>query len=197
MEGSLMIRFVEEEESMKNVARMVQPRDAVLMGGNRGDDNVCYLQAWWKWNGLVGKLRPCFIFEIFYLGKEAPDKVLSRIYINLERLRLSGDEYATEIMKRLRIIVGMAQRVGCLEYNMLLVMIYLFTFKTQILPSNNSNVVSSFMVDSCFCKQMHLTLNLDHLATSGSPASGSYSEAQDHHKFAASGFWTKSKLSLP
>ncbi|XP_026392383.1 diacylglycerol kinase 5-like isoform X1 [Papaver somniferum] len=44
--------------------------------------------------------------QVFDLGKEAPDKVLSRIYINLERLKLSGDEFATEIQKRLRIIVA-------------------------------------------------------------------------------------------
>ncbi|XP_021901091.1 LOW QUALITY PROTEIN: diacylglycerol kinase 5-like [Carica papaya] len=44
--------------------------------------------------------------QVFDLGEEAPDKVLSRIYVNLEKLKNDGDEFAKEIQERLRIIVA-------------------------------------------------------------------------------------------
>ncbi|KAK9284958.1 hypothetical protein L1049_024140 [Liquidambar formosana] len=44
--------------------------------------------------------------QVFDLGKEAPDKVLSRIYLNLEKLKLGGDDLAIKIQERLRIIVA-------------------------------------------------------------------------------------------
>lgn len=40
------------------------------------------------------------------LRAEAPDKVLHKLYRNLERLKSSGDHFATEIEKRLKIIVS-------------------------------------------------------------------------------------------
>lgn len=45
--------------------------------------------------------------QVFDLGEEAPDKVLSRIYVNLEKLKNDGDEFAKEIQERLRIIVSL------------------------------------------------------------------------------------------
>lgn len=45
-------------------------------------------------------------FQVYDLGKEAPDKVLRRIYVNLEKLKLNGDEFAVKIEKRLRLIVS-------------------------------------------------------------------------------------------
>ncbi|CAL0323669.1 unnamed protein product [Lupinus luteus] len=44
--------------------------------------------------------------QVFDLGDEAPDKVLSRIYSNLENLKLKGDEYAKKVIERLRLIVA-------------------------------------------------------------------------------------------
>jgi diacylglycerol kinase (ATP) len=45
-------------------------------------------------------------FQVFDLGKEAPDKVLRRIYANLERLKHNGHEFAVNIEERLRLIVS-------------------------------------------------------------------------------------------
>lgn len=45
-------------------------------------------------------------FQVFDLGEEAPDKVLRRIYVNLEKLKISGDELAVKIRERLRLIVS-------------------------------------------------------------------------------------------
>ncbi|KAL6997545.1 hypothetical protein U1Q18_007671 [Sarracenia purpurea var. burkii] len=42
----------------------------------------------------------------FDLLEEAPDAVLHRLYLNLERLKLNGDEFATKIQGRVRIIVA-------------------------------------------------------------------------------------------
>ncbi|KAI4319822.1 hypothetical protein MLD38_033376 [Melastoma candidum] len=44
--------------------------------------------------------------QVFDLSQEAPDKALRRIYLNLERLKLSGDDYAAKIQEKLRIIVA-------------------------------------------------------------------------------------------
>ncbi|XP_010277913.1 PREDICTED: diacylglycerol kinase 5-like isoform X2 [Nelumbo nucifera] len=44
--------------------------------------------------------------QVFDLSEEAPDKVLNKIYITLERLKLSGYGFASEIQKRLRLIVA-------------------------------------------------------------------------------------------
>ncbi|KAJ6693358.1 hypothetical protein OIU85_004156 [Salix viminalis] len=43
--------------------------------------------------------------QVFDLGKEAPDLVLRRIYLNLEKLK-SNDEFAAKIQEKLRIIVA-------------------------------------------------------------------------------------------
>ncbi|CAL8139901.1 unnamed protein product [Prunus armeniaca] len=44
--------------------------------------------------------------QVFDLGEETPDKVLSRIYANLEKLKQNGDGFATKIQEKLRIIVA-------------------------------------------------------------------------------------------
>lgn len=44
--------------------------------------------------------------QVFDLGEDAPDKVLHRIYANLEKLKSSGDELAIEIQNKLRLIVA-------------------------------------------------------------------------------------------
>ncbi|KAG6657901.1 hypothetical protein CIPAW_04G122200 [Carya illinoinensis] len=44
--------------------------------------------------------------QVFDLGDEAPDKVLHKIYVNLEKLKHNGDEFAGNIEKRLRLIVA-------------------------------------------------------------------------------------------
>ncbi|KAI8552686.1 hypothetical protein RHMOL_Rhmol06G0285900 [Rhododendron molle] len=44
--------------------------------------------------------------QVFDLGEKAPDKVLHQFYVNLEKHKQSGDSLATEIEKRLRIIVA-------------------------------------------------------------------------------------------
>lgn len=43
---------------------------------------------------------------MFDLGEETPDKVLSRIYANLENLKVQGDRLAISTMERLRLIVS-------------------------------------------------------------------------------------------
>jgi len=49
-------------------------------------------------------------FQVFDLGEEAPDKVLHRLYANLEKLKSSGDDLATEIQNNLRLIVSQDER---------------------------------------------------------------------------------------
>ncbi|KAK1304147.1 Diacylglycerol kinase 5 [Acorus calamus] len=44
--------------------------------------------------------------QVFDLGEEAPDKALHKLYMNLERLKSSGSEFAAEIQRKLRIIVA-------------------------------------------------------------------------------------------
>lgn len=44
--------------------------------------------------------------KVFDLGEEAPDEVLRRIFLNLEKLKLNGDELAANIQKKLRLIVS-------------------------------------------------------------------------------------------
>ncbi|XP_078436748.1 diacylglycerol kinase 5-like [Wolffia australiana] len=44
--------------------------------------------------------------QVFDVGQEAPDKVLHRVYVNIERLKHEGDALADEIEKRLRLIVA-------------------------------------------------------------------------------------------
>ncbi|XP_027355513.1 diacylglycerol kinase 5-like [Abrus precatorius] len=44
--------------------------------------------------------------QVFDLGKDAPDKVLHRLYANLEMLKYNEDNFAAEIQNRLRIIVA-------------------------------------------------------------------------------------------
>lgn len=43
---------------------------------------------------------------MFDLGEKAPDKVLHQLYVTLGTLKYNGDTLATEIEKRLRIIVS-------------------------------------------------------------------------------------------
>ncbi len=40
------------------------------------------------------------------MGEKAPDKVLHQLYVTLGTLKNSGDTFAAEIEKRLRIIVS-------------------------------------------------------------------------------------------
>ncbi|KAL7000662.1 diacylglycerol kinase (ATP) [Sarracenia purpurea var. burkii] len=49
---------------------------------------------------------PSVKFLICWKRLLSPDAVLHRIYLNLERLKLNGDEFATKIQERLRIIVA-------------------------------------------------------------------------------------------
>ncbi|CAM8922500.1 unnamed protein product [Rhodiola kirilowii] len=44
--------------------------------------------------------------QVFDLSEEAPEKSLSRVYVNLEKLKLDGDEFATKIEEKLRLIVA-------------------------------------------------------------------------------------------
>ncbi|MED6145612.1 Diacylglycerol kinase 5 [Stylosanthes scabra] len=44
--------------------------------------------------------------QVFDLGENTPDKVLHSIYARLENLKLQGDQFATKIMERLRLIVA-------------------------------------------------------------------------------------------
>jgi diacylglycerol kinase (ATP) len=44
--------------------------------------------------------------QVFDLSEEAPDKVLHRLYVNLERLKMEGDILAVQIWRTLRLIVA-------------------------------------------------------------------------------------------
>ncbi|KAL8126733.1 hypothetical protein AgCh_013856 [Apium graveolens] len=44
--------------------------------------------------------------QVFDLGEETPDNVLRRLFLTLEKLKLSGDELALKIQERLRLIVA-------------------------------------------------------------------------------------------
>lgn len=45
-------------------------------------------------------------FQVFDLGEEPPDKVLHRLYLNLERFKYNGDPVAIKIYNSLRLIVS-------------------------------------------------------------------------------------------
>lgn len=49
-------------------------------------------------------------FQVIDLKEEAPDSVLRRFFLNLERLKNEGAEIASEIEKNLRLIVSCEQR---------------------------------------------------------------------------------------
>lgn len=49
-------------------------------------------------------------FQVFDLGEEAPDKVLHKLYANLEKLKSSGDDLAIKIENNLRLIVSEGER---------------------------------------------------------------------------------------
>lgn len=55
--------------------------------------------VWWKDNFIS------LMYQVFDLGKNAPDKVLQKLYATLETLKHNGDDFAAEIQNRLRIIV--------------------------------------------------------------------------------------------
>lgn len=44
--------------------------------------------------------------QVFDLTEEAPDKALQKIYLNIENLKLNGDEFAPKIVENLRVIVA-------------------------------------------------------------------------------------------
>ncbi|KAL5581896.1 hypothetical protein UlMin_014338 [Ulmus minor] len=44
--------------------------------------------------------------QVFDLGEEAPDKVLHKIYVNFEKLKVEGDEIGNNIKEKLRLIVA-------------------------------------------------------------------------------------------
>ncbi|GJT43606.1 kinase-like domain, phloem protein 2-like protein, partial [Tanacetum coccineum] len=46
------------------------------------------------------------LLEVFALSEKAPDKVLHQLFLNLEKLKCDGDSLASEIQKKLRIIVA-------------------------------------------------------------------------------------------
>ena len=46
------------------------------------------------------------------MGENAPDKVLHQLYVTLDKLKGSGDDFAAEIEKRLRIIVSLRVRLA-------------------------------------------------------------------------------------
>lgn len=50
-------------------------------------------------------------FQVFDLGEEAPDGVLHRVFLNFEKLKLSGDEFVPKIKEKLRIIVSSSNTV--------------------------------------------------------------------------------------
>nr|GLL22949.1 diacylglycerol kinase 5-like [Ipomoea trifida] len=45
-------------------------------------------------------------YQVFDLGEEAPDQVLRRLYLNLEKLKSSGDVLSPKLEEKLRIIVA-------------------------------------------------------------------------------------------
>lgn len=45
-------------------------------------------------------------FQVIDLGEKAPDKVLHQLYVTLEKFKAAGDVFASEIEKRLRLIVS-------------------------------------------------------------------------------------------
>ncbi|CAN1123952.1 Diacylglycerol kinase 5 [Linum perenne] len=44
--------------------------------------------------------------QVFDLGEKTPDEELRRIYVNIEKLKSGGDEFAAKIQERLKIIVA-------------------------------------------------------------------------------------------
>lgn len=45
-------------------------------------------------------------FQVFDVEEEKPDTALRKIYLNLEKLKAKGDQYAAQIEEKLRIIVS-------------------------------------------------------------------------------------------
>lgn len=48
----------------------------------------------------------CMVYQVFDLGETAPGEVLQQLYENLEILKQDGDPLASEIQKRLKLIVS-------------------------------------------------------------------------------------------
>lgn len=78
----------------------VEPQWPVLVfvnsksGGQLGGDLLI------TYRSLLGE------HQVYDLGEEAPDEVLRRIYLNLEKLRSNGDTLALRIQQQLKIIVA-------------------------------------------------------------------------------------------
>ena len=97
-------------------------------------------------------------FQVFDLSEEAPDKVLHRLYVNLERLKMEGDILAVQIWRRLRLIVS----VGTFRIRIIL---YrddcLFLFAILIfLTECNSTRLQAVMVQLAGCLGWSVTLSL-------------------------------------
>jgi len=60
--------------------------------------HLCKFRKWAEW----WKCK----FQVFDLGETAPDKALRTVYANLESLKKRGDQYAMEIVERLKLIVS-------------------------------------------------------------------------------------------
>ncbi|XP_051135590.1 diacylglycerol kinase 5-like [Andrographis paniculata] len=45
-------------------------------------------------------------YQVIDLGEETPDSVLCRVYLNIEKLKSQGDDFASELKKKLKIIVA-------------------------------------------------------------------------------------------
>lgn len=58
-----------------------------------------------RWGNLFDGKTIWLMYQVFELGKNAPDKVLQKLYATLETLKHNGDNFAAEIQNRLRIIV--------------------------------------------------------------------------------------------
>ncbi|KAM5580860.1 hypothetical protein ABKV19_010189 [Rosa sericea] len=93
-------KYVLESESKRDGEDSDEPECPVLVfinsksGGQLGGNLlVTYRQLLNDW-------------QVFDVGEEAPDKVLRRIYVNLETLRRNGDGFATKIQEKLRIIAA-------------------------------------------------------------------------------------------
>ena len=97
-------------------------------------------------------------FQVFDLSEEAPDKVLHRLYANIERHKMGGDILAVQICRTLRLIVSVntfriqiiLYRDGCL-----------FSFAILVfLTQRNSTRLQVVMVQLAGCLGWSVTLSL-------------------------------------
>ena len=97
---------------------------------------------------------------MFDLLDEAPDKVLHKLYSNLERLKHGGDTLASEIYRRLRLIVSATRQYLLLIFPPLFcIFVYLDSLNMCLLYHGNPIRLLEVMERLVGCLELYLILS--------------------------------------